>query len=103
MQIELPEEYKDMFVGKSVFVSRWMDDSLMLMDKKMKEKVVENLEEIEKGNDESREFARFLRAGITEAEYKNGIIEIPDFLSGMLKGDQRSFELDPNEEGLVIK
>ena len=103
MQLELPAEYRDMFEEGEIFVSRWEGDSLMLMSKQSKESFVENLKEIEKGNDESREFARFLRAGITEVEYKDGVVDLPDFLSEMLKGDQRSFEFDSNNQSLVVK
>lgn len=103
MKIELPAKYKCIFKEGDIFVSRWKDNSLILMNKQSKERLVKILREAEKEKGGLGAFARFKKAGIMEVEYKNGVVEIPEFLSGMLKGDQRSFKLNSNEQILVIK
>jgi len=101
MKIELPEEYVEFLEGGEVFVSLWKDNSLILMNKNSKEKLIEDLEEVRQEDENLYQFSRFMKSGITETDFDGKSVTIPEPLREVLKGEERTFE--STKYGLIIK
>ncbi len=79
-RLSLPSKFRKKF-GKTVVVTKGLDNCLFLYPRKEWEKISEKLGELSFGQADTRGFNRFMLAGATETDVDSvGRILIPDFL-----------------------
>lgn len=95
MKIEIPEEYRERFARGKMYVSRWIDSAVLVLNEADSKALENALSTVQEG------ISRFVRAGLIETDFDNGTIEIPEEISVRLQSDKRTFE--PIEAGLLIQ
>lgn len=116
MKINIPKKYQNRFQAENiwirrkdkercdvreyipVYITRWQNHSVLLMNHKERDRLTERLDDELRIAGGAR---RFIKAGIIAVEFKDGFIELPGGLAGWLKDDERSYE--EATIGLLIK
>ncbi len=95
MKIEIPQEYREHFAHGKVYVSRWIDSAVLVLNETDSKALESALSTVQGG------ISRFVKAGVIKVDFNNGIIEIPEEISERLQGEKRTFE--QIEAGLLIR
>lgn len=120
MKIIIPEEYRDHFQKKkmwiklkdpehscatkeysAVFVTRWKDDTLRLLNEDEYDRLVATFESISEEMEDGGALMKFLIAGIHTAVMTQGAIEIPDYLAGWFGKDE--YTVTKEDTALLVK
>lgn len=100
MQITITDEYRSSEGLTKIYLSRWRDHSLLLMNQAGRDLLVAKLDELDDEN--AQELARIVRMGVIEAETHNGAFELPEALEDWLGGNSVALEFKKSNFGLII-
>jgi len=99
MNISIPEQYRNRFTKKTLFIIRYKaGEGLLLMSHNEHQSLIKRFDSItNKGN---FGLARFIKASAEEVDIKDWTIEISEFLEIWLKGNERKYKQD--DVGLLL-
>ncbi|MFA5360338.1 MAG: hypothetical protein WC349_05315 [Patescibacteria group bacterium] len=114
MKITIPKEYMDRFeniwfrpkdgrhciVQNVVFITRWENHSLVLMNDKERDRLLKCLKNEISQKSKISAFARLVEAGIINEIISENILYLPDYLAEWLGKGELNFK--ENELGLLI-
>lgn len=98
MKIPIPRQFRDRFGSGKVYVTRWKDHTLLIMNQEEYDwhvKVIDGLP------DTVEVFLRFMKASLIEIELEDGMAVMADGVALWLEGEKRTY--DDTMAGLLIK
>jgi hypothetical protein len=111
MKITIPKEYMGRFekirlkpknkgIQNVVFITRWENHSLVLMNDKERDRLLECLKNEISQKSKISAFARLVEAGIINEIISENVLYLPDYLSKWLGEGELNFK--ENKLGLLI-
>ena len=98
MKITIPEKYLEHFRDSNCYMCRWKGPSVLLMNEDDRNNLHKQLDGSQLKPVSG--IVRFIKAGINEVDFDEGVIDIPEFLIKWLSKNELSYK--EHDFGLII-